>query len=86
VKRFLSLLLIIVLVPSLLLVFSCQSSTNTSPATSGNITTNSPATIVVGNKVGNLAPDFQLQNLEGNTVSLSDLRGSPVVINFWKTT
>ena len=38
-----------------------------------------------GTKIGNLAPDFQLQYLDGNTVSLSDLRGSPVIINFWAT-
>ena len=30
-----------------------------------------------------LAPDFQLQNLDGQTVSLSDFRGKPVLLNFW---
>jgi peroxiredoxin len=30
-----------------------------------------------------LAPDFQLQNLDGQTVSLSDFRGKPVLVNFW---
>ncbi len=39
----------------------------------------------VGTEIGNLAPDFQLQDLDGNTVSLSELRGSPVIINFWYT-
>ncbi len=29
------------------------------------------------------APDFQLQSLDGQSVSLSSLRGSPVMINFW---
>ncbi|MFC2013870.1 TlpA family protein disulfide reductase [Chloroflexota bacterium] len=33
--------------------------------------------------IGKQAPDFQLINLEGRTVSLSDLRGEPVLINFW---
>ena len=33
--------------------------------------------------LGKPAPDFTLQDLEGNTVSLSSLRGKPVVINFW---
>jgi peroxiredoxin len=32
---------------------------------------------------GFLAPDFSLQNAEGQTVTLSELRGQPVVINFW---
>ena len=36
-------------------------------------------------EIGSLAPDFQLQDLDGNTVSLSDLRGSPVMLNFWAT-
>jgi len=36
-----------------------------------------------GTRVGNLAPDFQLHNLDGKPVSLSDFRGKPVFINFW---
>ncbi len=38
-----------------------------------------------GTQVGNLAPDFQFNNLEGQTIFLSDLRGKPVLINFWAT-
>jgi len=38
-----------------------------------------------GTQVGNLALNFQLSNLEGKTVSLSDLRGKPVLLNFWAT-
>lgn len=38
-----------------------------------------------GVEVGNLAPDFQLQNLDGQTASLGNLRGKPVLINFWAT-
>jgi thiol-disulfide isomerase/thioredoxin len=36
-------------------------------------------------KVGRLAPDFTLTDLEGNSVSLSDFRGKAVFINFWAT-
>jgi len=32
-----------------------------------------------------LAPDFQLLSLDGQTVSLSDFRGKPVLLNFWAT-
>lgn len=38
-----------------------------------------------GTKAGNLAPNFQLNNLEGQPVSLGDLRGKPVILNFWAT-
>ncbi len=33
--------------------------------------------------IGAMAPDFALVDLEGNPVSLADLRGRPVVVNFW---
>jgi cytochrome c biogenesis protein CcmG/thiol:disulfide interchange protein DsbE len=35
--------------------------------------------------VGNAAPDFQLQSLDGQSITLSSLRGNPVLINFWAT-
>ena len=36
-------------------------------------------------EVGMPAPNFQLENLNGQYVSLSDLQGKPVLINFWAT-
>lgn len=35
--------------------------------------------------MGREAPEFQLQSLDGQTVSLGDLRGGPVIVNFWAT-
>ncbi len=35
--------------------------------------------------VTNAAPDFQLQNLDGQSITLSDLKGKPVILNFWAT-
>jgi len=29
------------------------------------------------------APDFQLQNLDGQSISLNNLKGKPVLLNFW---
>ena len=29
------------------------------------------------------APDFTLHDIDGNTMKLSDLRGKPVILNFW---
>ncbi|HEX5040217.1 MAG TPA: TlpA disulfide reductase family protein [Candidatus Limnocylindria bacterium] len=37
----------------------------------------SPAT------VGSVAPDFAVTDLDGNPIRLADLRGRPVVVNFW---
>lgn len=34
---------------------------------------------------GEIAPDFSLENLDGEWVSLSQFRGQPVLINFWST-
>ena len=63
----------------MLLFASCtQSSTTDIPITTTSVTT--PASI------GNMAPDFTLEDLEGNHITLSDFLGSPVVINFWLTT
>jgi thiol-disulfide isomerase/thioredoxin len=40
---------------------------------------------VVPPKAGAVAYDFKLQNLEGQQVSLSSLRGRKVMLNFWAT-
>ncbi len=45
---------------------------------SGNIEAPAP-------KLGRMAPDFTLQTLDGQQVSLSQLRGKPIWINFWAT-
>ncbi len=36
-------------------------------------------------RVGDVAPDFVLESLDGRVVRLSDLRGKPVFVNFWAT-
>lgn len=36
-------------------------------------------------EIGAPAYDFTLQDLDGNTVTLSDLQGHPVILNFWAT-
>ena len=36
-------------------------------------------------EIGKKAPDFELQNLDEQPVSLSDLQGQPVLLNFWAT-
>ena len=39
----------------------------------------------VGLAVGNVAPDFELNTVDGKSLSLSDLRGKKVILNFWAT-
>lgn len=39
----------------------------------------------VGVQIGNTAPDFSLKALDGSTLKLADLRGKPVMVNFWAT-
>lgn len=36
-------------------------------------------------QIGQAAPDFELETLEGERVRLSELKGQPVVVNFWAT-
>lgn len=42
-------------------------------------------TDTVGIQKGEIAPDFELTTLKGETVRLSDYRGTRVFINFWAT-
>jgi peroxiredoxin len=37
----------------------------------------------VGPEIGNLAPDFTLQTLDGKSVTLSDFRGKMLMLVFW---
>jgi thiol-disulfide isomerase/thioredoxin len=36
-------------------------------------------------KMGEVAPDFTLPDLNGQPIALSSLRGKPVLVNFWAT-
>ena len=38
-----------------------------------------------GPEVGKQAPDFTLVTMAGTEITLSELRGTPVVLNFWAT-
>ena len=60
------------------LILSCDNST-------AQQKTSSKPTKVLKNKNLLKAPDFSLADLEGNIVSLSDLRGKVVLLNFWGT-
>ncbi len=70
--------ILLVIVTLVLLVTGCSAGSEPSDV-------KGQTTSVEGTQVGNLASDFQLQNLEGQTASLGNLRGEPVLINFWAT-
>jgi len=39
--------------------------------------------VPVGTELGHLAPEFTLEDLQGESVSLSDLLGQIVILDFW---
>lgn len=39
--------------------------------------------LVVGLRKGNIAPDFEIETLNGERVKLSDYRGKRIMLNFW---
>ncbi|QQK07260.1 TlpA family protein disulfide reductase [Miniphocaeibacter halophilus] len=89
------------LIVSLFIITSCSenetmtsSSSNESTDTSQNITDSTTETDVTeptsdpnaeGFDIGNLAPDFEVELLSGETVKLSDFKGKAVILNFWAT-
>ena len=70
--RNLMLIVIIVLVGAAVYLISSSSS-------------RSPGEWVNSVAVGDVAPDFQLEDTKGNKVSLSELRGKVVMVNLWAT-
>jgi len=57
------------------LILSSKTETNTQIGT-GPKTETSP-------EIGNVAPDFTLQSVDGKSITLSDFRGKTVLLNFW---
>lgn len=62
----------------------------TAPSDTLSASTQEPAvrtdpTIKTGNRVGSLAPGFTLKTANGESISLGDLKGTKVVLNFWAT-
>mgnify|MGYP006089375865 CR=1 FL=1 len=69
------------IIPILLLFMSCDNGT----AQAQTKTKNNLAEIRDNAKKSVLAPDFTLANLEGENISLNDLKGKVVLLNFWGT-
>ena len=71
---------VVLILTLVLLIAGCSTSTPTPTPT----LTPAPAHTQAP-QVGKPAPDFQLPNLEGQAISLSGVRGKPVLLNFWAT-
>jgi thiol-disulfide isomerase/thioredoxin len=52
-------------------------------AANAEVATPPVATRSVGLSEGNVAPDFEFSDFDGRRMKLSDLRGRPVLVNFW---
>jgi peroxiredoxin len=81
----------IILTSSCLLLFLIAACSNPGPAVSSapsnntNIVTPQPDEEYYPVKVqnGQVAPDFTLKDINGNTIKLSELKGKKVVLNMW---
>jgi RNA polymerase subunit RPABC4/transcription elongation factor Spt4 len=62
-------------------VISRDADGNEASSADATFTTPAPA----GSGIGNIAPDFTLDCADGSSVTLSSLRGSKVILNFWHT-
>ena len=71
-------MILMLLFISVLYVASCSDNTESNGVPLPDRPTGVPAP-------GKLAPDFQLESLDGQSVSLSSLQGKPLVLNFWAT-
>ncbi|KLU65915.1 sporulation thiol-disulfide oxidoreductase A precursor [Desulfosporosinus acididurans] len=62
---------------------SVQNTKSASTSAGASTNTDQGQPVTVGLENGNLAPDFELQSVNGETVKLSSLRGKKVIVNFW---
>jgi len=72
-------IIVLVVALSISYLLSTEEAENASPESQA------AAELPVKPEVGFLAPDFELTDLDGKVIRLSELRGQPVFINFWAT-
>ena len=67
--------MLLLLLPALLLIFFISQVNKTRDNANTNI----------GSKLGQYAPDFEIEYLNGTRASLHELMRGPVILNFWAT-
>ena len=81
--------MILILMLALTLVAGCGSEADTAAdadnTADSHAQTAATPTGNVGSTPGATAPDFTLKNLAGGNLTISDLRGKAVIIDFWDT-
>jgi peroxiredoxin len=87
VKRTTTTLIIIVLIAMLASWAACDKTRHEQPAGSVGQETKQPAEKMIPQKfgIGLPAPDFTLQDIHGQEISLLEHRGKAVVVDFWAT-
>jgi len=70
---------------SLVLLSACGGGQDDQAENAADANAATASNLVVGGAVGNLAPDFTLENIAGGTLQLSSLKGKVVIIDFWDT-
>lgn len=76
----------VVLVLGICVLTGCGVSGDTKPSavqTNDPVSNNKPAEAERGTKIGQIAPDFELEKADGGTISSKDLAGNPAVLVFW---
>lgn len=76
---------ILLLLIAMMLVSACAKDNVKIPKAVEGATDNIDIDEENGNGESKLAADFELKDMNGNTVKLSDFRGKKVMINFWAT-
>lgn len=73
-------IVLVIIVGGAWILFSRSLFISSDAVNSNNAVVLEPAAIA-----GHPAPDFELKNLDGETIRLADYQGKPVIINFWAT-
>lgn len=84
-KKNIGIVIILVLVVTMLSTYIKEELDQSAAISSDAIGTELELGEEIGLEKGQFAPDFTLYNIQGEPLTLSDLRGKRVVLNFWAT-